>query len=166
MTSKITQYTLEGGEADPIYERRADSDLWQLTCKRARNVRLTNGGGARRRPGLRSVLDADGGRRVWPFSSQDGTKRLLVFRDGEMDVITPGEAVAATITGPWTADDLATMQIAQMDDTLYVASRAFFPQQIVWTNNAFANSADLAFETGSDTERLWPYFRHRRTRGI
>lgn len=165
----VVHYTFEGGEADPQYERRADADLWAITAKRMRNVRLTNGGGFARRPGLARTIGLSGTARLWPFTSRAGSKRLLAFRNGSTDVITTAEAIGATVTSTSiTSGYLQTMQIAQFDDKIIVASRGFHPQVLEWTegSTSFAAAANYSFLTRSDTSRGWPYYRFRETRGI
>lgn len=164
----VVHFTFEGGEADPQYERRADADLWALTAKRMRDVRLTNGGGFTRRPGTARVYDLTGTGRGFEFVSRAGTKRLLIFRDGVVKVFTTAEALDATVTATViTAAYLQTMQITQFDDTIIVTSRGFHPQQLVWTEAtlSFASSANFEFVTRSDDSRGWPYYRFRDTRG-
>lgn len=164
----VVQYTFEGGEADPEFERRADADLWGLTAKRMRNVRPTYGGGFTRRPGLARVLALSGNSRIVPFMSRAGTERLLAFRDGQIDVINSAGTIVATINPSGIAAAyLHTMQITQYDDRLIIVSRGFFPRELKWDEGTATFSiADFAFETRPDGTRGWPYYRFRETRGI
>lgn len=164
----VVQYTFEGGEADPQFERRADADLWGLTARRMRNVRLLNGGGFERRPGSRRVLSLSGTARLVPFISRAGTKKLLVLRNDQFDVVNTAETVDATVTGAgWLTANLPTLQFSQIDDRIIVASRAFFPKQITWSEAGAAFTVnDFAFDTRTDTSRGWPYYRFRDTRGV
>lgn len=161
------QYSFEGGEADPQYERRADADLWLITAKRMRNVRLTNGGGFARRPGLARVTSLTGAARLREFVSRAGDKRLLALRTGgAMDVFTEAEALEATVTGgDWGAGDLASMQLAFDNDRIVVTSRSFWPQNIAWDGAAFT-IGDLAFYTRGDGSKGQPYYRFVETKGI
>lgn len=163
----VIQYSFEGGEADPQYERRADADLWLVTARRMRNVRLTNGGGFQRRPGLRRVLALAGAARLKEFISRAGVRRFLAFRDaGDVDVITPAGAIEATVlTGDWAAADLATMQFADDTDRIIVTHRSFPPQELKWSGTAFT-AADLAFDTRQDGSKGHPYWRFSETKGI
>jgi hypothetical protein len=163
----VVQYSFEGGEADPQFERRADADLWGLTAKRMRNVRLTYGGGFARRPGLARVLALSGNSRVVPFLSRAGTERLLAFRDGQIDVINAAGTILSTINPSGIAAAyLHTMQITQYDDRLIIASRGFAPRELTWSEAGSSFSiAAFAFETRTDSSRGWPYYRFRETRG-
>lgn len=163
----VVQYTFEGGEADPEFERRADADLWGLTAKRMRNVRLTYGGGFKRRPGLARVLALTGNSRLVPFLSRAGTERLLAFRDGQIDVINAAGTVLSTINPSGIAAAyLHTMQIDQYDDRLIIVSRGFFPRELTWDEATATFTIDeFEFETRTDSSRGWPYYRFRETRG-
>ena len=165
----VVQYSFEGGEADPQFERRADADLWGLTAKRMRNVRLLYGGGFARRPGLARVLALSGDARIIPFISRAGTARMLVFRNGIIEVLnSTATAIVQTINPSGISSTyIHTMQVAQFDDRLIFASRGFFPRELTWSEGGASFSiADFAFETRSDTSRGWPYYRFRDTRGI
>lgn len=164
----VVHNTFEGGEADPQYERRSDADLWQITAKKMRNVRLVNGGGYVRRPGLARARGLDGAARLVEFVSRAGTKRLLAIRDDEIDVIETDETIEATLTGTGiAAADLDALQFTQIDDRIIITSQGTMPQELTWTEatTTFAQ-ADFAFSARNDGSIGQPYFRFRDTRGI
>lgn len=160
------QYSFEGGEADPQFERRADADLWLVTARRMRNVRLTNGGGFRRRPGLRRLAALDGAARLKEFVARAGEMRMLAFRDDELDVFESDGALETNQAGmAWAGADLATMQFSAENDRVIVTHRSFFPQELFWDGAAFA-VANLAFDTRQDGSLGQPYWRFQETKGI
>lgn len=161
------QYSFEGGEADPQYERRADADLWLVTARRMRNVRLTNGGGFKRRPGLARIAALAGAARLKEFTGRDGDTRLLGFRTGGVvDVFkADGTLESSPSGGDWALANLATMQFSAENDRVIVTHRAFAPQELEWNGAAFT-IADLAFDTRQDGSSGQPYWRFQETRGI
>lgn len=159
-------YSFEGGETSAALSRRVDDELFITTAKRMRNVRITKAGGFKLRPGLARVASLGGTARLYRFVARDGTVRNLVFLDDVLKVYKTDETLEATLSGNiWATADLATMQISQYNDTIYLASQAFWPQQIVWANGAFTVS-DLAFYTRPDGSKAQPYYRFNNTKSI
>ncbi len=163
----VVHYTFEAGQADPQYGRRADADLWLLSAAELKNVRLINGGGFKRRPGLARIAATTGPCRLVSFTGRNGTKRRLALRDGALDVYLENRTLSATVTSgvSWLESALAELQTCAENDRIFVASREFFPQVIAWDGAAFT-VADLEFYVRQDGSTGQPYWRFPETRGV
>lgn len=164
---RAVQYTFEGGEADAQYERRTDSQLWIRTARRLRNVRILNGGPARRRPGTAREAVVSGPVRFRYVVMRNGDKRLLVFRPTAVDVYKPDRSIEQTVTGaPWASGDLSTIQVAYENDNVIITSRSFAPQALARSTAGSWSLAALSYDAGPEGSLRQPYFRFSDTRGI
>jgi len=160
-------YSFEGGEGDVQYQRRADSEIWIRTARKLRNVRILNGGGAARRPGLARGVESSGPVRLLEFISRAGDRRMLAFRPTAVDIYESDLTVEDTETSlPWAADDLATMQFATENDRVIVTSQQFLMRTLERSSAGAWTGASFSYDTGPESSKKQPYFRFSDTRGI
>lgn len=143
------QRDFSGGELDPIAERRSDSDIFQRGVKRARNLRATDTGSAKRRPGRRASY-FDGGYHdiVRPTSSVTFD---ITFEVGRFTARLSGGGVVSNITGcPWTSDLLSILSWQAVAHRIFVCARGMQPQVLTydidagtWSLAAYTPRTDL-----------------------
>lgn len=170
MTAKRTRahYSFIAGEGDPQFERRADWTFWVNSAKSLKNMRLRNGGGIKRRPGLARVATLAGIGRLVPFTATDGTKRLVVLEPARYRVMETDETFETTVTSgmPWGSGDLGDLQADFENDSITVTSPSFFPHVLSRTLAGAWSAADLDwFEPGNGSVSQ-PYYRFPETEGI
>lgn len=161
-------YAFSAGEADPQYERRNDWEAWINSLKSARNVRLLNGGGMKRRPGLARVATLAGRGRFVPFTAVDGSKRLVILEPAAYRVMEPDETFETTVASgmAWASGDLDALQADSENNDITIASRSFWPKVLTRTLAGSWSVGDLAFATRGDASKAQPYYRFPETKDI
>jgi len=161
-------YSFLAGEADPQFERRSDWQFWINSAKRLRNVRMRNGGGIKRRPGLARVATLSGRGRLFPFTATDGTRLLMILEPARYRVMSTAETFETTVTSgmPWAVGDLNDLQVAAENNAVTVASTSFFPYVLTRTLAAAWSEAALDFFEPGDASVAQPYYRFPETIGI
>lgn len=153
------QNSFSAGELAPEFILRSDLQPRNEGLKTARNIRLLQGGGFRRRYGSVDLagLAGDAVLKTLGVGADDAT--LLVFLDDtfqERD--TDGVLIQQVIGAPWATADLATMQAAISQDEIVVTSQAFTPQDLkraaTW---ALSNFAFLDGINGSLRQPYWRF---------
>lgn len=124
----LTQSAFTAGELSPRVLGRTDMDRYAYGLKRCRNAYPVIHGGVVRRPGseyLRASVTADARASILvPFVQGDDLSWMVEFSNGSARVISPSNAVVATLTAPYTAAQLAELDWAQSDSTMWL----FHPQ--------------------------------------
>lgn len=161
-------YSLIAGEADPQYERRADWQFWINSVKSLRNMRLRNGGGAKRRPGLARVATLAGAGRFVPFTAVGGTKKLVILEPARYRVMNTDETFETTVTSgmPWASGDLAALQADAENNDITITSPSFFPHVVSRSSAGAWSEAALTFDVRGNLAKAQPYYRFPETKGI
>lgn len=170
MANKRTRahYSFIAGETDPQFERRSDWTFWISSAEQLRNVRLRNGGGVKRRPGLAYVATLSGRGRMTPFTATDGTKRLVILEPVAYRVMEEDETFETTVASgmPWAEDDLDTLQAFSENNDLTVTSTSFWPYVLSRAAAGTWSGADLEFLEPGNGSISQPYYRFPETKGI
>lgn len=161
-------YSFIAGETDPQYERRQDWEFWINSAERMRNVRLRNGGGWKRRPGLARVATLAGRGRFVPMVTTSGALKLVILEPARYRVMNTDETFETTVTSgmPWASGDLDTLQAAAENNEITVASTAFWPHVLTRSSAGSWSAADLAFDVRGNLAKAQPYYRFAETKGI
>jgi len=117
------------GEISPRLLGRGDIEAYQNGARSLANVIIHPMGGVGRRPGLAHVLRARGAGRLVAFESDAERVHLLVFTAGMIDVVRNG-VVAASLSAPWTVDQLARISWARTVDTLLICHPEVSPREL------------------------------------
>lgn len=156
----IAQNVLNGGEISPRLSARFDQPRYQTGCRRLLNAVPMPAGGVTRRPGFIHCGPAleqktgAGGVRLAPFVFSASQARMLEFGPGSMRVWLPdGRLVAKdgepfVLATPYTAEDVASLSVAQSADVLFIASRRHPPAKISRHADDDWRYAALAFMPG------------------
>lgn len=152
--AKMTRahYSWIAGEADPQFERRNDWEFWINSAESLKNMRLRNGGGIKRRPGLARVATLAGRGRFVPFTATDSAKKLLILEPARYRVMSTDETFETTVTSgmAWASGDLDNLQADFENNDITVTSTSFWPQVLSRTLAGVWSVADLAFNAGGD----------------
>lgn len=158
--------TFEGGQADAQFARRSHEEIAAATSKTLRNIRITTGGMAERRPGLAFISTRPGTSRMVPFLYSDGTRVILLFSNARVDILDNTGTVLQTLTGrPWGGSDAPTMQFALGFNEIYIASRSFPPYKLTAASASSWSGASMSFDVGGNGASKAPFYRYA-ARGI
>lgn len=133
---KRAKTSFAAGELAPELLGRGDLRAFENGARRLRNIFLQPTGGVTRRPGLRHVAVLPGAARLIPFEFNTEQTYLMVLTDGALRVFQ-GDAVVATLAGPWSAAMLPQMGFTQSADTLLLVHPEMPPQRITRTNGGW-----------------------------
>lgn len=157
ITSKVERVTFAGGELGLQLIARADLAKYQIAVEKMENYVVMKGGGATRAPGTRMVLElrkqSEKGKLV-PFRRTSTDYYALVINDGKSRLVRQGGFVQNPDTSPFeftvpfVEADLPNLRPATAGNTIYVASGAKAPQQIVRTDTLSWASSDYASDSG------------------
>lgn len=138
------------GELDPELTLRTDIKHYYTGASYLDNVFVKPQGGVRRRPGLKFIDDltdaipSDTAVRLVPFEFSVDDTYLLIFLDGEIQVVKNGAIIHTITSTPWTAAQVRQINWTQSYDTLLVFHRSVQPYSIVrvtdtnWTVTAIS----------------------------
>ncbi|CAH0283458.1 hypothetical protein [Roseomonas sp. CECT 9278] len=129
---KRAKTSFAAGELAPELLGRGDLRAFENGARRLRNVFIQPTGGVTRRPGLRHVLPLPGAARLVPFEFNTEQTYVMVLTDGALRVLQ-GDAVVATLAGPWSAAMLPQLGFTQSADTLLLVHPAMLPQRVTRT---------------------------------
>lgn len=130
---KRAKTSFAAGELAPELLGRGDLRAFENGARRLRNVFIQPTGGVTRRPGLRHVLPLPGAARLIPFEFNTEQTYVMVLTDGALRVLQ-GDAVVATLVGPWTTAMLPQIGFTQSADTLLLVHPDMPPQRVTRTN--------------------------------
>lgn len=161
-------YSFVAGETDPQYERRQDWEFWINSAERMRNVRLRNGGGWKRRPGLARVATLAGRGRFVPLTTTAGDLKLLILEPARYRVMIPAETFETTVTSGmvWAEGDLDTLQASAENNDVTITSTSFWPQVLTRSSAGSWSVGNLTFDVGGNLAKAQPYYRFPETKGI
>jgi hypothetical protein len=160
-------YAFTAGETDPRYERRADWEYWVYSAQSLLNLRVVTGGGVKRRPGLARVTGLTTTARLQPFLSTGGVEKLVILEHQSFRVLNIDETQEASATGmAWSDIHLPALQMASENDSVTIASTAFWPKVMTRSSAGSWSVADLAFAVSGDGAKAQPYYRFPSSKGI
>lgn len=163
-------YSLNAGETSPQYERRQDWEFWINSAKRLQNVRLLQGSGFKRRPGLARVATLPGRGRLVPFTTVSGALHLVVVRVGAISVMTSGETITAInlATSPWSVGYLDLLQFGVENDTIIVTGYESEPHVLVHVSHPTWDDEPISdrYLTRADNSIAQSYYKYADTKGI
>ena len=128
--------SFNAGELSPLLGNRFAVEKVGSGCRRLRNFLLHVHGPAFKRPGMEYMGDAmDGGQksRLYGFNFSTTTSAVLEFHPDGLQVWSNGLLVdlKADVALPYSESECAELQIAQVNDTLYIAHASHPPRQLV-----------------------------------
>jgi hypothetical protein len=129
---KRAKTSFAAGELAPELLGRGDLRAFENGARRLRNVFIQPTGGVTRRPGLRHVMPLPGAARLIPFEFNTEQTYLMVLTGGALSVLQ-GDAVVATLAGPWTTAMLPQLGFTQSADTLLLVHPEMAPQRVTRT---------------------------------
>lgn len=129
---KRAKTSFAAGELAPELLGRADLRAFENGARRLRNVFIQPTGGVTRRPGLRHVARLPGPARLIAFEFNTEQTYLMVLTEGALRVFL-GDAVIATLDGPWSAAMLPQIGFTQNADTLLLTHPDMVPQRVTRT---------------------------------
>jgi hypothetical protein len=163
-------YSLNAGETNPQYERRQDWEFWINSAKRLQNVRLLQGSGFKRRPGLARVATLSGVGKLVPFRSVAGADLLVILKVGAIDVMTTAESISTTaLSGsPWTAPYVTVLQASSENNQVTVTGPESEPWVLTYTAPSTWTDDPISdlYLTRADGSVAQPYYKFPDTKGI
>lgn len=137
---KRAKTSFAAGELAPELLGRGDLRAFENGARRLRNVFIQPTGGVTRRPGLRHVAELPGPARPIAFEFNTEQTYLMVLTAGAVRVFQ-GDAVVATLAGPWTAAMLPQIGFTQSADTLLLTHPEMVPQRVTRTLSGWTIAA-------------------------
>lgn len=148
-----------GGEVGRDFLHQTDEKEHFVSCKRMLNAYPNTAGRAKRRPGSQHLLTAAGQHRIFMYRTET-SHETLVFTNGQVVIHDDAGAVLQTLnSAPWVTADLDLMAITSSEGFVYVASQAFWTQELKREADGTWSFADLTFDVGSGDVVRQPYFR-------
>jgi hypothetical protein len=154
------------GEVGADFLHQSDDAEHFRSCRRVRNAYPTTAGRARRRPGTQHLLNAAGENRIFMYRTAT-SHETLVFTDGQVDIYdADGASIATLSSAPWGTADLELMAVTSGEGVVYVASEAFWTQELLRASDGTWTFADLPFDTAAGGVVRQPYYRFPGARGV
>jgi hypothetical protein len=154
----VLQTNFTSGELDPRLLGRSDLRSQENGAALLQNVFVETTGGVRRRSGLAYLITAAGRGRLATFEPSSGGTFLFVFSDLQLDIYE-NEVLLATLTTPWTEDDIKQISWAQFGDSVVVAHPDHAPQQVRKVSSISWSIADLEFSEKESGLSCQPFAR-------
>lgn len=156
---KRAKTSFAAGELAPELLGRPDLRAFENGARRLRNVVIQPTGGVTRRPGLRHVTALPGPARLIPFEFNTEQTYLMVLGAGTLQVFQ-GDAVVATLPGPWSEAMLPQIGFTQNADTLLLVHPEMRPQRVTrtlagWTIGPWEFLREPFFRFADPGVRLW-----------
>jgi PAS domain-containing protein len=130
----LSQNTFTAGELSPRLLGRSDADFYGQGLKRARNAHPVIHGGIKARAGFRYITTAqsntDNASVIVPFIEGQGSAWMIEFGNLVLRVCDTNGAVYGPITSPYTSAQLAQIDWAQSDSTLWIFHPDVMPQRL------------------------------------
>lgn len=143
----VAKNVLNGGELSPHMSARFDQPRYQTGSEKLLNMVPMPQGGITKRPGFKHVgvparaQEGEGVVRLFPFIFSAGESRILEFSGDDEGVVMrvwmPGGELTGEVDAPfvldlpgWSAEDLATLCMAQSADVLFLAQENHPPAKI------------------------------------
>ena len=144
----MLQPSFAAGEISPDVASRIDLDKYQSALLQAENVFIRPYGSAYRRPGTEHMADIAGGNvRLKEFAVDADESYLLVFRENYIYVYKD-DVLKATISSPFTENELHKLRFAQSADVMFIASGTHPVQVLTRHGDTSWTMADFIPEPG------------------
>lgn len=144
----MLQPSFAAGEISPDVASRIDLDKYQSALLQAENVFIRPYGSAYRRPGTEHMADIAGGNvRLKEFAVDADESYLLVFRENYIYVYKD-DVLKATISSPFTGNELHKLRFAQSADVMFIASGTHPVQVLTRHGDTSWTMADFIPEPG------------------
>jgi hypothetical protein len=158
----LTKTAFTSGEIDPALYGRIDLRAYEEGASTLKNVLVQRTGGVIRRPGTAFVAEVPSGAKLFPYDIGE-IHELLVFGGGAVHVVTDGE-LRQTIAGlPWSADDVAQLDLTLVEEAVLVCHPSFPPLLLARGANDSWSSSELTYARLSaaddDERRARPFAR-------
>lgn len=110
-----------GGEVSPNIAQRPDLDVHARACTRVENFDLSQTGGVRRRRGMRGLLPALPGSRLFSYVYSESLFYLVELGPSACRIVTPeGNIVFEWADSPWNTSEIAALRARQVNKHLFV----------------------------------------------
>jgi hypothetical protein len=155
------------GQIDEAARKNKDRPLYAAGCASARNYRLLNGGGAKRRAAtwLRAVL-ANGKSVGCEYVTPDGGVFILVFSHAQLTVYDDTPSLVQTLTGqPWGSAIIDELYFDVADGKLTVCHNNFASQVISVDDAGVWSVSDFTFADSDGAGTAQPYWNYQ-TKGV
>lgn len=149
--------TFTAGEVSRELLGRGDLRAYENGALALRNVFINPTGGVTRRAGLGYIDTAPGNGKLIAFEFNTQQTSLLVITDGNIDIYTAG-AKEASMSAPWTANQIDQLAWTQSADTLLLTHPAVSPKRLVRNADATWTLSDWSFFTDNNIISQ-PYFK-------
>lgn len=149
--------TFTAGEVAPELLGRGDLRAYENGAMRLRNVFIQPTGGVQRRAGLRYVDNAAGAGRLVAFEFNTEQTYLLVLTAARIDIYAD-DALLATLSAPWDADQIDNVAWTQSADTLLLVHPEISPKKLTRNAGGTWNLSDWSYIYDGDVIRQ-PYYK-------
>lgn len=136
------QTSLNGGELSPQLYAQVDLNKFQSGAALIRNFIVDYRGGVDFRPGTEFIyaLDTDPPYTLIPFIVSTEAAYVLIFQAGKIWFVNDGEVLLSggvpySVTVPYTAADLPTLQYAQSADVMTLVHPSYPPANLTRTSD-------------------------------
>ncbi len=159
--ARISQTNFNRGEIDPKLMGRVSLTSYGNSLKKARNVIVNNQGSVERRPGTYFRADLGATSRLESFIFSGSQEYIFAFQNTVLKIYSTAGVLLQTITSqPWDTADLFELNFTQQGDTMIVVHEDFIPKVITRTGATTFTSADFAFDSSVNSEKVYqPYFK-------
>lgn len=147
------------GELAPEFLARSAGEITKTGLKSGLNLFITQAGTLVRRPGSFKLSEVTNTGRMEIFDLLDGSFRYIVLDVGKIDILREDGSLEASLTAPFTADNLYEMTVVNDEDKIIFVHEDYFMRQItydaatgVWT------LAELEWRQDSGSGRIYAPF--------
>lgn len=114
----MIRVSFNGGELSPGVRCRPDLEIYHRGCSRIENFDVSQMGGVRRRRGMRGLLEALPGSRLYPYTYSVTLSYLVEVAPSACRIISPEGKVVQELRSPWNTAEIAELRVRQINKHL------------------------------------------------
>ncbi len=156
---RVAKNNFTAGEVSGDLYGRSDLASYGNAAKKLRNILVQPTGGVTRRPGLRHIALAAGAGRLISFAFNAEQTYLLAVTHQQI-MIVHQDAAIATVTTPWTTEQIKRLTWAQSADTLFICHPDVAPKTLTRVGPQAWVLSDITYVANTTAKRRYhPFYR-------
>jgi len=157
----VERANFSAGQIDGAARRDRQKTIFVAGCSVARNMRILNGGGQKRRPGLWRRATLVGQSVGIEFVTDAGAVFKLIFSNARLDIYDTSNALVQTITSlAWGTSILGELYLDRSLGKMIVSHQTFWPKVISVTAAGVWSVSDFVFDDAFSGGPAQPYYRY------
>jgi hypothetical protein len=157
----LPQTSMQAGELDPRARMRLDIVPWRNGVKKMRNMRPLLHGGAKTRPPLQFIRDAQGDGILIPFVFSATQAYVFHLKANDLRIFyEDGTVAVSSIVMPYSAAEISRVRWTQSGDTIIFFHIDYVPRILLRTGTASFALSLFSFDSITAGGQAIPFYRY------